>query len=330
MSKIVNGLPTVLELCAGGGGQALGLERAGFSMIAAVENDAHACSTLRWNRPAWKVLEADIREIDGREFRGVDLVAGGVPCPPFSIAGRQLGSRDDRDLFPEVLRIVRQALPAAVLIENVKGLASEKFSGYRSYILKKLSRLGYEVDWRVLNASSFGVAQLRPRFVLVGISKDILSEFVWPKERNKFKTVGESIGDLMRADGWKGADSWVKGANSVGPTLVGGSKKHGGPDLGPTRAKSQWKLLGVDGHGLADAPPSPNHPMRKLPRLTVRMAARLQGFPDNWEFSGGKTASYRQVGNAFPPPVAEAVGSSIIDVLVHNLEDIEETQSVVY
>ena len=103
--------------------------------------------------------------------------------------------------------------------------------------------------------------------------------------------------------------NWANGADRIAPTLVGGSKKHGGPDLGPTQAKRQWARLGVDGLGIADSRPGPD--WEGMPRLTVRMAAMLQGFPANWPFAGGKTAAYRQVGNAFPPPVAEAVATAI-------------------
>jgi DNA (cytosine-5)-methyltransferase 1 len=119
----------------------------------------------------------------------------------------------------------------------------------------------------------------------------------------------------MSANGWPGALRWVAHANSIAPTIVGGSKKHGGPDLGPTRAKRQWRELGVDGMGIADAAPGPEFPANGLPRLTVRMVARIQSFPDSWKFSGRKTAAYRQVGNAFPPFVAQAVGSEIHNAL---------------
>lgn len=302
---------TCLELCAGAGGQALGLERAGFAHAGAVELDPHACDTLRLNRPAWRVIETDLREFDAREFRGVDLVAGGVPCPPFSSAGQQLGADDERDLFPEALRVVRQARPRAVMLENVRGLAEKRFDSYRAALLDELAAMGYRAEWQILNASDFGVAQLRPRFILVALRPAAAKKFQWPHAFGQAPTVGSAIGDLMAAAGWAGATNWAEQANRVAPTLVGGSRKHGGPDLGPTRARRQWLELGVDGRGIADAPPQVEDPIGTIPRLTLRMTARLQGFPDSWRFAGRKTATYRQIGNAFPPPVAHAVGTAI-------------------
>jgi DNA (cytosine-5)-methyltransferase 1 len=303
---------TVLEICAGAGGQAIGLESAGFDLAAAVEIDRHACNTLRANRPHWKVVEDSVAAVDGVDFRGIDLLAGGVPCPPFSIAGKQLGPGDDRDLFPQALRLIAGARPAAIMLENVSGFASAKFDAYRRRLLRKLQLLGYEADWRVLNASWFGVPQLRPRFVLVAFRNKFSEFFEWPEQNGCTPpTVGEALEDLMASRGWKGVEKWRRRANGIAPTLVGGSKKHGGPDLGPTRARRQWADLGVDGLGIADEAPGRENPVNLKPRLTVRMAARLQGFPDSWILSGGKTAAYRQVGNAFPPPVAHAVGEAI-------------------
>jgi DNA (cytosine-5)-methyltransferase 1 len=318
---------TVLEICAGAGGQSVGLEAAGFDLAAAVEIDHHACETLRKNRPWWKVIENSIAEVDGGDFRGIDLLAGGVPCPPFSIAGKQLGHKDERDLFPEALRLVAESRPPAVLLENVPGFASERFTEYRRNLLRKFARLGYEAQWRVLNACWFGVPQLRPRFVLVAFAGSFPDSFVWPEPSGLTPgTVGDTLIDLMCSRKWKGAEKWRRKACGIAPTLVGGSKKHGGPDLGPTRAKRQWADLGVDGMGLADEPPGPECPSNFVPRITVRMAARLQGFSDDWTFSGGKTASYRQIGNAFPPPVAQAVGDAIQTSLLGKAVPARRTQ----
>jgi DNA (cytosine-5)-methyltransferase 1 len=302
---------TCLEICAGAGGQSLGLEQAGFAHVAAVEIDPHACETLRLNRPAWEVIEVDVHHFKGVDYRGVDLLAGGVPCPPFSIAGKQLGADDERDLFPQALRLVEESEPTAVMLENVRGLATARFARYREQVLDRLHELGYETEWQVLNASEFGVPQLRPRFILVAMTPEVREHFEWPSATGTPPTVGETLHDLMAAGGWPGAGAWAAKANGIGPTLVGGSRKHGGPDLGPTRAREAWLGLHVDGKALADMPPGPADPLHHIPRLTLRMAAALQGFPRDWLISGRKTAGYRQIGNAFPPPVAQAVGRSI-------------------
>lgn len=301
---------TSLEICAGAGGQALGLEMSGFEHSALVEIEPPACATLRLNRPHWNVIEGDLREFDGKPYKGIDLLAGGVPCPPFSKAGRQLGADDERDLFPEALRLVDECRPQAVMLENVRGLLDGVFDDYRNKVEKQLKKLGYIPSWRLLNASDYGVSQLRPRVVFVGIKKEFAADFSWPEPRLvEPLTVGELLHDLMKAKDWRGADDWKLLANSIAPTLVGGSKKHGGPDLGPTRAKKAWATLGVDGMGIWDEPPERD--FVGMPRLTARMAARIQGFPDDWQFFGRKTAFYRQVGNAFPPPVAAAVSAQI-------------------
>lgn len=306
---------SVLEICAGAGGQSLGLEQAGFGHSLAVEIDTHAAATLRLNRPEWNVHEGDVREIDGRDYRGVDLVAGGVPCPPFSIAGKQLGADDERDLFPEAIRLVREAKPAAVMLENVRGLASARFAPYRQSILDELESLGYKADWQLLYSSAYGVPQLRPRFILVAFRGRMADKFVWPEPIGTPPTVGEELFPMMSANGWKGASRWAAHASGVGPTVVGGSKKHGGADLGPTRAKAGWLALGVDGKGIADEAPGEDAPFDLIPRLTNPMVAKVQGFTDDWKFAGRKTATYRQIGNAFPPPVAKRIGESISAVL---------------
>lgn len=301
---------TSLEICAGAGGQALGLEQAGFHHEALVELERDACHTLRLNRSNWNVFQEDIREFDGRPYKGIDLLAGGVPCPPFSVASKQLGEDDDRNLFPEAIRLVDEIRPKAVMLENVRGLLDAVFEDYRTYISKQLKSLGYVTHWTLLNASDFGVPQLRPRVLFVAVRREFSGTFTWPSPSViPPQTVGELLYELMASGGWEGAAEWMKKANDIAPTLVGGSKKHGGPDLGPTRARLAWSRLGVDGKGLANEVPEPG--FLGVPRLTVQMAARIQGFPHDWKFFGGKTSSYRQVGNAFPPPVAMAVGKEV-------------------
>lgn len=303
---------SVLELCAGAGGQALGFEGAGFDHAGLVELDGHACKTLRYNRPKWNVIQQDLNEFDASPYRHVDVVAAGLPCPPFSKAGKQLGQDDERNLFPAALRVIKSVEPRAVVIENVRGILDAVFTDYRKYIASLLPE--YWTDWHLLNASDHGVSQLRPRVNFIAIRKGLESGFQWPAPSSeKPPTVGHLLHDLMATDGWKGALAWRDGASEIAPTLVGGSKKHGGPDLGPTRARLAWASLGVNGSTLADSPPSED--FVGTPRLTVRMAARIQGFPDHWTFCGGKTAAYRQVGNAFPPPVARAVATRLRECL---------------
>ena len=304
-----------IEICAGAGGQALGLDMAGFSHVALVEYEKDYCNVLKSNRPDWNVICGDVKDFSGLPYRGqIDLFAGGVPCPPFSVAGQQKGAEDERDLFPEAIRLIEEIQPRAVMLENVRGFLDPKFDEYRTSIMKKIEDLGYTVQIRLLNANDYGVPQLRPRIVIVGIRKDVGKEFTYPDpEPEMTKTVGETIGDLMKANGWKEAEEWIENANDIAPTVVGGSKKHGGPDLGPVRARKAWALLGVDGLGVANEAPSVD--FDGMPKLTPRMIARIQGFPDYWSFGSRKTAACRMIGNAFPPPVARAVGEKIREVL---------------
>lgn len=366
---------TSIEICAGAGGQAIGLHRAGFRHLALVEIDKHAAQTLRINiedRPewSWEKEHCQIREVDVKDFRPLeevpnpelcdqhqgnsgeekaekgdetprllqpgqlDLLAGGVPCPPFSAAGKQLGRDDERDLFPRMLGLVDELRPRAVMIENVRGLVEpeHKFRYYRNHIKNSLRKAGYVVcGWRLLEAQNFGVPQLRPRAILVAIHKDHYRGFDWPKPQPNLKTVLDALGPSMERRLGKGSprhDRWLEHVEhgTVAPTLVGGSKKHGGADLGPTRAKKAWAALGVDAMGVANDEREMVDPDRDLgtldrgPKLTVEQAAIIQGFPEEdgslaWKFHGGKTARYRQVGNAFPPPVAHAVGACIKEAL---------------
>ncbi|AKZ55957.1 Modification methylase NaeI [Streptomyces ambofaciens ATCC 23877] len=384
---------TSIEICAGAGGQAVGLHNAGFDHLALVEWDAHAVSTLRanvGNWPRWTPEKA--RKIDPMDVRDflksdvlsdlnlkpekddeagpLDLLAGGVPCPPFSLAGRRLGRDDERDLFPAALEIIDTLKPKAVMIENVRGILEppEFFIEYRNWILRHLAKSGYVVPgvdtaqsakaqdlamrkiWRRLDASDFGVPQLRPRAILVAFHKSVLkepSDFRWPLHVNTGRaTVFDRLEPSMRErcekfwdknqrgeqaqpgertgkdvyDEWRAAAEKAAAlGRGVAPTLVGGSRKHGGADLGPTRAKRAWAAMKVNAMGVANDPETCDAERDLFreagPMLTVEQAATIQGFPRDWNFQGKKTARYRQVGNAFPPPVAEAVGRAIAAVL---------------
>ncbi|MFJ2112825.1 DNA cytosine methyltransferase [Streptomyces sp. NPDC087850] len=336
---------TSVEICAGAGGQASGLHEAKFRHLALIEIDKHACATLNLNikgNAEWdgcQVIEADLISLKPRSLRldlglkagDLDLLAGGVPCPPFSVAGKQLGEDDERDLFPIMLNLVEELRPKAVMIENVRGLLDQKFQGYRERILGDLKLMGYEkCYWKVLEAKDYGVPQLRPRAILVAMKEEYAQYFLWGEpEKRPIVTVGKALKKSMKArfdaidDPCADAayKKWLKEASKgVAPTLVGGSKKHGGADLGPTRAKKAWSDLGVCGLGVANAPSEMKSPERDLfadagPKLTVMQAAIIQGFSPKWKFAGLKTAAYRQVGNAFPPPVAKAVGEQIYAAL---------------
>ena len=299
-----------IEICAGAGGQALGLEMAGFKHIALIEYEKEYCEVLKTNRPNWNVICEDVHEFDGSLYHDIDLLAGGVPCPPFSVASKQLGKEDERDLFPEAIRLIDEMRPRAVMWENVKGFLDTKFDEYRNHITQSIEKLGYEVTIMLLNACDYGVPQLRPRVVIVGIRKDIKCKFDKERlEKKEAPTVGTVLRNLMGANEWKSLNLWVEKANKIAPTIVGGSKKHGGPDLGPVRARNAWAELGVDGRGIANSAPEAD--FEGNPRLTKEMIALIQGFPEKWTFGNKKTAACRMIGNAFPPPVACAVGKEI-------------------
>lgn len=316
-----------IEICAGAGGQALGLEQAGFSHEALVEIDKDACKTLRVNRPNWNIIEGDIRDFSAYEYNNIDLLSGGVPCPPFSVAGKQLGTDDERNLFPEMIRLVSECKPKAIMVENVRGLMDNKFSTYRNHISKEIESQGYSCTWKLVNACEFGVPQSRPRAIFLALRPEYASYFKWPDKVIKPPTVGTALVKEMAANGWEMAFHWAKNANAIAPTLVGGSKKHGGADLGPTRAREAWRKLGVDGGTLAEY--APEKGFVGTPKLTVAMAAIIQGFPSTWQITGKKTAAYRQVGNAFPPPVAKAIGKSIYEAIHSYQTDEKEGASCV-
>jgi DNA (cytosine-5)-methyltransferase 1 len=328
---------SVVEICAGAGGQSLGLHLAGFRHQLAVELDPTAALTLSGNLrrlhpgddveslvKVGDVADHEVWKPESYADKGISLLAGGVPCPPFSVAGKQLGSADERDLFAWAVEAAGRMQPQAVLLENVRGLNDARFAGYRQAVVDRFADLGYTAFWELLEAKDFGVPQLRPRMILVALRPKYVDFFAWPQKSPSTSTVSSVLRDLMAERGWRDEylDRWMKAADQIAPTIVGGSKKHGGADLGPTRAKRAWAELWTDGHGLADAAPGKDwqiedHP--RGPKLTVEMVARIQGWLGEeyrWDFVGRKTSRYRQIGNAFPPPVARAVGQSIARALL--------------
>jgi DNA (cytosine-5)-methyltransferase 1 len=316
---------TAIDLFSGAGGLSLGLEAAGFDTVFAVDNDPNACSTYRAAFPNARLHEGGIRLVDFSEFRGVDLIAGGPPCQPFSTGGRRKGKDDSRDALPEFVRAVREARPKAFLLENVPGLMSPT---HRTYVLEILGPLFdiYKVEApRILDAADYGVPQSRRRMLAVGVlegsfkmpkgdranrrrSGDYLS---WaPKgEPNASKIVYAKTPDL-RASPYHG-QLFNGGGRPVdldapAPTILasaGGNKTH---------------FLDLGGH----VPPYHEHLLRggrprvgELPdgrRLTVAECATLQTFPEGMRFCGPKSAQYSQVGNAVPPLLAATIGEAIL------------------
>lgn len=161
------------------------------------------------NRPNWNVIFEDVHNFSGKIYEGADLLAGGVPCPPFSVASKQLGKNDERDLFPETLSLISEIKPRAIMLENVRGFLDKKFDDYRNFILNSIEKLGYKVQIKLLNASDFGVSQLRPRVVIVGIKNTEAGKFKYPAAENFAPlSVGELLKPLMSSKNWKGADEW--------------------------------------------------------------------------------------------------------------------------
>lgn len=317
---MASGRFTSLEICAGAGGQALGLEQAGFDPVLLVDNDRHACMTLHANRPHWRLAEMDVKDFVGSEHGAadVDLFSGGLPSAPYSVASRQHGTEDDRDLLRATIFLAMDVQARAIMIENTPTLlTSSRFAEVRSFVEEELKHLGYQMDWRILDAQNFGVPQSRRSSILVAMRPESFSAFDWPSEHVKGRTTGEVLHASMKSNGWLAADAWAAMANRVAPTIVGGSTRHGGADLGPTRTKRQWLELGIDGGSIADTVPGPDFVFDPTsgrvgcPKLTVPQVTLLQGFPDDWVIAGRKTAAYKQVAQSFPPPVAAAVGRQI-------------------
>ncbi|MER5621962.1 DNA (cytosine-5-)-methyltransferase [Streptosporangium sp. NPDC002544] len=315
---------TSLEIGAGVGGQALGLARASFDPVLVIDNDPHACRTLRLNQPGWNVLELDFNEFVGAEhgIETVDLISGGLPSQPYSVAGKQQGTKDDRDLLRASIRLATELQPRAVLLETTPSLLMPKFVGVRTNVEEELKLLGYTWSWMVLDAQNFGVPQTRKSCLLVAMRLDDFVFFEWPSPVSEAgASVGEVLRDSMASRGWPFADAWASRANRVAPTIVGGSKNHGGADLGPTRTKQQWLELAVNGHSLGDDVPAPDFEFdpslgrHGVPKLTVEQIMLLQGLSPDWVVTGGKTARYKQVAQAVPPPLAEAVGRRIATAL---------------
>ncbi|MBM9621383.1 DNA cytosine methyltransferase [Streptomyces zhihengii] len=311
---------TSVEICAGSGAQALGLERAGFDPVLLIDAKADACFTIARNRPHWEVVCMDLLEFHTEmrpEVKGVDLLSGGLPRVKSTAGISTSQDADERRVLRASVALACSMRPRAVLLENLPGLVqSPDFAADRAWIQHSLEEAGYRTDWRVLNAADFGVPQNRSSGFLVALQEPLFSRFSWPEPSgSRPPTVGQALGDSMASGGWTGAAAWARAANSIAPALVGGSENRGGADLGPTGSKKAWAALGVNGDSLGDAPPGPDFPEDATPKLTVCQAAMIQSIPEGWAFHGRKTSTYRQIGHAMPPPLAEAVGRALAQAL---------------
>jgi DNA (cytosine-5)-methyltransferase 1 len=324
-----------VELFAGAGGLALGLEMAGFHVQGLVEIDKYAAQTLRENRPKWNVIEEDIVKVSENGIRnylpkdsGVDFVSGGYPCQAFSYAGHKLGLDDVRGtMFFYFAKVIKDLNPKVFLAENVKGLTTHDNGKTLQTMLGIYENMGYHVVWNILKANNYGVAQKRERVVIIGIRNDIPIQYRWPKEyeykptlKDALKNVPKSIGEkypekkrkvleMVPAGGY-----WRDLPKEIAKEYMGKSYYSGGGRTGMARRIS-WDEPSLT---LTCSPAQKQtercHPEETRP-FTVREYARIQSFPDKWIFYGSMGQQYKQIGNAVPVELAKAVGLSIIDLL---------------
>lgn len=309
-----------MDVCAGAGGLALGLERAGFEPVLLLDRKPVACETLRLNRPSWNVLEMDLLDFVPDEYPDtydVDLLSAGLPRVRSSATAARAETEEELRLLEAAVLLTHSVQPRALIVENVPGLVdAPEFGPTREFIRKELEHLGYRFTWFVLNAADFGVPQIRRQGVLVALKKRYFDAFRPPAPTvTDHVPVGRALLPSMAARGWSGANAWAARAVSVAPTLVGGSDNRGGADLGPTGTKRAWQRMGVNGGALADEVPGPDDAPDAMIKLTDLQAALLQSFPPEWRFAGRKTARYRQIGHASPPPVGTALGRAVAAAL---------------
>lgn len=329
----------LVELFAGAGGLAIGLEQAGLKSIFLNEIDKHACNTLRYNRPSWNIVEGDISKIDFTKIEEtVDILTGGFPCQAFSYAGKSLGFEDTRGtLFFEMARAIKETQPKVFMAENVKALFTHDEGRTLDTIKKIIDELGYElIEPRVLKAIFFKVPQKRERLILVGIRKDLAdkAKFHWPSPYMRVMTIRDALykGELYDTDVPESpGQEYPERKKQIMNEVPQGGYWRDLPDELQREYMQKSYFLGGGKTGMArrlslDEPSltlttSPAqkqtercHPIETRP-LQVREYARIQTFPDNWEFQGSKNAAYKQIGNAVPVNMARAIGHSLVRLL---------------
>ena len=322
---------TNIELFAGAGGLALGLEQAGIEGVEFVEFNHAACDTLRKNRPDWNVVEGDVHEVDFTQYHGkVDLVSGGAPCQAFSYAGKKLGFGDTRGtLFAEFARCVEEVSPKMFLFENVRGLLSHDRGRTFDTIKHTFEGLGYAVQRRVLNACYFGVGQKRERLIVIGIRNDLADKvvFEYPEPDKKQTTLRDVLQNVPDSPYQPYSEKkrkvmalvppggcWVDLPDDVAREYMGKSYFSGGGRRGMAR-RIAWDEPCLT---LTTSPSQKQtercHPDETRP-FTVREYARIQSFPDDWQFEGTIGDQYKQIGNAVPVELARRVGVEIVRAL---------------
>lgn len=325
--------PRAIDLFAGAGGLTLGLNMAGWDVIAAIEIDKSAANTHKVNFPHTQILH-DICDIDFHTFRGIDLIAGGPPCQPFSVAGKQLASADPRDMVPQFIRAVREAEPKAFMMENVPGLLTVRNTLYTRHAVLQLESLGYQVYVKKLNASEYGVPQGRERVFFIGVHRDI--RFVFPQPSHGMLglspviTVRQALIDVpdcepnraiityakkpvLRPSPWAGMLVNGQGRpinldqpSQTIPATAGGNRTH--------ILDTEGILLDYHRYLTGGGTPRIGR-VEGVRRLNLRESARLQSFPDSFEFVGTISKQYAQVGNAVPPLLAHAIGKALFQAV---------------
>lgn len=326
-----------IELFAGAGGLALGFEKAGFECVLLNEIDKHACATLRANRPHWNIIEDDVKNIDFSPFKGkIDILTGGFPCQAFSYAGKKLGLEDTRGtLFYEFARAVKETQPLVAIGENVRGLLSHENGKTLEGMISVLDEIGYQViPPKVLKAIFHRVPQKRERLIIVAIRRDLANKFEWPKPSKKIYTLADALmaGSLYDCDVPKSpGQSYPKRKKEILDYVPQGGYWRDLPEALQREYMQKSYFLGGGKTGMArrmswqepcltlTCSPAQKqtercHPTETRP-FTVREYARIQTFPDNWEFSGPLSSQYKQIGNAVPVNLAEDIGQAIVRFL---------------
>ncbi len=318
---------TAIELFAGAGGLALGLEQAGIKTVEYVELDKACCETLRTNRPKWNVVCDDIHNVDFRKYKNrIDIVTGGFPCQAFSFAGKKLGFEDTRGtLFYEFARCVQEVQPKMFMAENVRGLVSHDHGRTLATIIDVFESLGYHIQKKILNACYYGVGQKRERIVIIGIRNDLDIKFEYPLPDKNWTTLRTALKNCPVSLGVEYSEKkkkvlelvppggcWVDLPEEIAKEYMGKSYYSGGGRRGMARRIS-WDEPCLT---LTCSPSQKQtercHPDETRP-FTIRESARIQSFPDDWVFCGGIGDQYKQVGNAVPVELARRIGIQLIN-----------------